>query len=192
MANIQDFSAAPKIYYYASRSRELGKLAAVMTGDKAASALAEKAAADASLYGLIEKTATRLLENLKTMKTPILKGLGYSAGAAVPLALAGNYLINKAEDSAKDVVYPALGAVGVGAGLYGLSKMLGGNDQQSGPYGKRASEDLIKQGSAAFLVAADLMKVASSAEDPEIKKLAQETLQVALAHVADVVGDLVL
>jgi hypothetical protein len=187
MANIQDFSAAPKIYYYASRSRELGKLAAVMTGDKAASALAEKAAADASLYGLIEKTATRLLENLKTMKTPILKGLGYSAGAAVPLALAGNYLINKAEDSAKDVVYPALGAVGVGAGLYGLSKMLGGNDQQSGPYGKRASE-----GSAAFLVAADLMKVASSAEDPEIKKLAQETLQVALAHVADVVGDLVL
>ena len=192
MDNLQDFAAAPKIYYYAARSRELGKLASTVGGEQAASALGEKTAADASLYALLEKTANRLLENLKVMKDPILKGLGYSAAAAVPMTIAGNYLLNKAEDNAKDVIYPALGAVGIGAGLYGLSNMFGGNQQAQGTPRKQASEDLIKQGSAAFLVAADLMKVASTAEDPEVRKLAQETLQVALAHVADVVGDLVL
>ena len=192
MANLQSFAAAPKIHYYASRSRELGKLASVVSGEQAASALAEKAAADASIYTLLEKTANRLIENLKSLKDPLLKGLGYSAAAAVPLTLAGKYLIGEAEDSAKDVVYPALGAAGVGAGLYGLSQMFGNNSSGRGPYGKQASEDLIKQGSAAFLVAADLIKVSSETDDEELKKLAEETLQVALAHVADVVGDLVL
>jgi hypothetical protein len=192
MDNLQDFAAAPKIHYYASRSRELGKLASVVSGDQAASALAEKAAADASLYTLLEKTANRLIENLKTMKTPLLKGLGYGAGLAVPAVIAGKYLINDAEDSAKNVIYPALGAAGVGAGLYGLSQLFGSSAPASGPRRKQASEDLIKQGSAAFMVAADLIKVASETDDEELKKLAEEALQVALAHVADVVGDLVL
>lgn len=191
MSKLQDFASAPKIHYYASRSRELGKLAASLSGEQAASALTEKAAADASIYALVEKTANRLIENLKTMKVPALKGFGYAAGAAIPAGLLGSYLINDAEESAKDVIYPALGAAGVGAGLYGLSQMFGGGDKGSAP-GKRASEDLIKQGSAAFLVAADLVKVAKETEDPELRKLANETLQVALAHVADVVGDLIL
>jgi len=84
-----------------------------------------------------------------------------------------------------------LGAAGVGAGLYGLSRLFGNSEGRSAA-GKMASEDLIKQGSAAFLVAYDLVKVASETEDPEMKKLADETLQIALAHVADVVGDLIL
>ena len=191
MNELQAFAAAPKIHYYASKSRELGKLASSVSGDQAASALHEKAAADASLYNLIEKVANNLIENLKTLKNPIVKGLAMGAGLAVPGVIAGKYLINDAEDSAKNVIYPALGAAGVGAGLYGLSQMFGGSDNGSAP-GKRASEDLIKQGSAAFLVAADLVKVAQETEDPELKKLANETLQVALAHVADVVGDLIL
>lgn len=191
MNELQAFAAAPKIHYYASKSRELGKLASSVSGDQAASALHEKAAADASLYNLIEKVANNLIENLKTLKNPIVKGLAMGAGLAVPGVIAGKYLINDAEDSAKNVIYPALGAAGIGAGLYGLSQMFGGSDNGSAP-GKRASEDLIKQGSAAFLVAADLVKVAQETEDPELKKLANETLQVALAHVADVVGDLVL
>jgi hypothetical protein len=196
MNELQAFAAAPKIHYYASKSRELGKLASSVSGDQAASALHEKAAADASLYNLIEKVANNLIENLKTLKNPIVKGLAMGAGLAVPGVIAGKYLINDAEDSAKDVIYPALGAAGIGAagigaGLYGLSQMFGGSDNGSAP-GKRASEDLIKQGSAAFLVAADLVKVAQETEDPELKKLANETLQVALAHVADVVGDLIL
>lgn len=191
MNELQAFAAAPKIHYYASKSRELGKLASSVSGDQAASALHEKAAADSSLYNLIEKVANNLIENLKTLKNPIVKGLAMGAGLAVPGVIAGKYLINDAEDSAKNVIYPALGAAGVGAGLYGLSQMFGGSDNGSAP-GKRASEDLIKQGSAAFLVAADLVKVAQETEDPELKKLANETLQVALAHVADVVGDLIL
>lgn len=191
MNELQSFAAAPKIHYYASKSRELGKLAASVSGDQAASALHEKAAADASLYNLIEKVANNLIENLKTLKNPIVKGLAMGAGLAVPGVIAGKYLINDAEESAKDVIYPALGAAGIGAGLYGLSQMFGGSDNGSAP-GKRASEDLIKQGSAAFLVAADLVKVAQETEDPELRKLANETLQVALAHVADVVGDLIL
>lgn len=190
MNEIQSFSAAPKIHYYAARSRELGKLAASVDGEQAANALAEKAAADSSLYILVEKVANNLLENFKSLKNPLVKGLGIGVGLSVPLALAGKYVVGEAEDSAKDVLYPALGAAGVGAGLYGLSQMFGGNNNRAP--GKAASEDLIKEGSAAFLVAADLVKVAQSTEDPELRKLANETLQVALAHVADVVGDLIL
>jgi hypothetical protein len=102
----------------------------------------------------------------------------------------GSHLIDKKEQATKNVLYPVLAALGAGAGLYGLSNMMGGGGGGSG--GKTASEDLIKQGSAAFSVASDLIKVASETEDEELKKLAEETLQVALAHVADVVGDLVL
>jgi len=191
MSDLQYLAAAPKIHYYASISRELGKLASTVSGDQSVSVLTKKAAADASLFSLLEKTANRLIENLKTLKNPALAGFGYAAGAAVPIGLLGSYLINDAKEGYEDVLYPVLGAAGVGAGLYGLSRLFGNSEGRSAA-GKMASEDLIKQGSAAFLVAYDLVKVASETEDPEMKKLADETLQIALAHVADVVGDLIL
>jgi len=183
MSDLQYLAAAPKIHYYASISRELGKLASTVSGDQSVSVLTKKAAADASLFSLLEKTANRLIENLKTLKNPALAGFGYAAGAAVPIGLLGSYLINDAKEGYEDVLYPVLGAAGVGAGLYGLSRLFGNSE------GRSAAG---KQGSAAFLVAYDLVKVASETEDPEMKKLADETLQIALAHVADVVGDLIL
>ena len=198
MSNLQDMAAAPKMVYYARRSRELGKMASHFTGNEAANILAEKTAMDTQVFSLLEKTADRLMTTFEALKKvpglpTVAKGLGYGIGAAVPLGLAGQYLVNDAADQAKSVVYPAAGVLGAGAGLMALSNMVGDNhDASSHGNRKQASDDMVKTGMAAYAVADGLRNVLATTKDPGMRKLAQDTLQVALAHVADIVGDIVL
>ena len=195
MRNLIDVAAAPKVVYYARRSRELGKLAAASEGNASSNALAEKTAADAALYGLIDKVANRLMDTYATLKAPLLRGLGYGAGAAVPLALAGQYIAGEVGDEASSSLMGPAGIVGGGAALLALSNLLNrddGHGRESHGRKKESTDDLIKTGAAAFCVVGKLAYVANSTEDPELRKLAQETLSIALAHVADIVGDIVL
>lgn len=198
MDNLQDMAAAPKMVYYARRSRELGKMAAHFTGNEASNILAEKTAMDVQVFALLEKTANRLLETYESLKkipgaSTVAKGLGYGLGAAVPLGLVGNHLINNAEEKAKGVVYPAAGVLGAGAGLMALSNMVGDHhDASSHGHRKQSAEDTVKTGMAAYAVADKLRNVLAGDINPEMRKLAQDTLSVALAHVADIVGDIVL
>lgn len=63
------------------------------------------------------------------------RGMATAAGAAVPATLAGNYLINRGTEEARNKALQTAGGVAaLGAGLYGLHRALG-------PAEKRASPD---------------------------------------------------
>ena len=134
MRELQALSHYPDILRHAGRSRALGKLAASTTGDRATNVLREKMASDARVVDLLEKTAVGLPAVFKTIKVPeaLKKGLGYGAGAAVPLGLAGAGLVGMAGNEAEDRMTSMLGkgmagvaALGVGAyGMHNLGKRM--------------------------------------------------------------------
>ena len=88
---------------------------------------------------LITKAATDVvtLGLLKTAAGPLMKGLMYGAGAAIPATLAGGYLINRAgkesrkttEDIRNKALQTALGIAAIGGGLYALHRTMGQQPQ---------------------------------------------------------------
>lgn len=81
----------------------------------------------------VEAAAAAAKEALPSMGEALKRGLGYGAGIAVPLTAGGAYLAHRghveSEEAAKairnQVLLTALGLGGIGAGAYGLSRMMG-------------------------------------------------------------------
>lgn len=105
----------PHVQARLQRSTTLEKIA----GDDA---LIAKAANDMAIMAMLKHAAS-----------PLMRGLAYGAGAAVPLGLAGSALIHQAgkesrktvEDVRNKALQTALGIAGIGGGLYALHRTMG-------------------------------------------------------------------
>lgn len=94
-------------------------------------ALQTKIALDASTFELVKQAGPWFA---KLMENPVARGAAYGLGAAIPAAAGGAYLIHRGGEQAKEtsadlrnkILQSALGAAGIGAGLYGLHRLTGG------------------------------------------------------------------
>lgn len=153
----------------------------------------------AEIAELVAKSAdtTKIMHLVKTANTDLinhfvrqaLTGLGIGTGLAIPAVIGGNYLMDRAAEKSKEqseetwdrITRAALGAAGIGAGLYALSKITNGDPVI----------DDVKQASVEDEIEQELMhKVATCAAIDEMlsdldaslssdtKKLAEEIRQL--------------
>lgn len=166
-----------RLYEGLRQSAVLEKVAAALPAEEAAEALLEKAATDSRVFDLAKTAALgmgSLLESAKPMAQRAAKGLAYGAGAAVPLAIAGNYVADKATESARNrAIEAGAGLAGIGATMYGLHRATQPKTASSDEE-KHLKEALKKLASIGYL---DELLGGVSA-DPEVsersKKLAME------------------
>lgn len=162
-----------------------------------AEALTLKAAQDLTLLQLVKQaSALDTLKALgsKVMEHPIGRGAAYGAGAAVPAALAGNYLISRsgeeARETASDIrnkaLQTALGLGGVGAGLMAVHRL-------TQPPDKTASLDhealLEKLATVGFLEAL-FEDQATHGTSEEVRKQASECRMLNAEHGIDLLKQL--
>lgn len=113
-------------------SKQLEKIASDFQDDPE---IFEKAATvkimvDAEIFSMIKKAGV-----MGELGRKALTGAAYGTGAALPVALGGSYLLDRAGDETKEttedirnkVLQAALGVGGIGAGLYGLHRLVGGD-----------------------------------------------------------------
>lgn len=109
------------IYRTVSTSKILEKLGSSKNAELQKTALEAKVLIDIELFEYI-KTA-----DLHPAISKLLKGALFTAGAAVPIGVAGYALMDKASDTGSilqnKVLQTALALAGVGAGLYGLHRL---------------------------------------------------------------------
>lgn len=104
--------------------------------------LRTKTAHDVQLFEHVKQAsrAARVMESLRNFAgTPMGRGLGYGAGAMVPVTAGGAYLAHRAGEEAKSTsadlrnkaLQTALGVGAIGAGLYGLHRLTRPTEQKS-------------------------------------------------------------
>ena len=151
-------------------------------------ASALKIAVDAEVFELIKESGMA-----SELGRKALTGAAYGAGAAVPAALGGSYLLGRASDETKEttedirnkILQTALGVGGIGAGMYGLHRLtgggplnLGGNAPQVGE--KRASyeedhaKELVEKLATVGIVDEMLGNVDTTTLSEDAQKLAAE------------------
>ena len=187
--SLQDFAEYPRVHYNTAKSAELGKLASVVSGDQQKETLREKAALDAQIVDDLEKIGSRLMKNLKLLKSEDLGkmlaiggvgGLGSLAGAA--------YAGNRAEEAAKEKTQQAImAALGIAGAAYGLGRR-GSNEEKSASHHAANIEKLA----AAAEVALKTRSVVYTTENSDLRKYAAEVMVTANAHVADLLGKTIL
>ena len=120
-----------------------------------------------------------------------LKGLAIGGGIAVPSALAGKYLLDQAGQQAKErneetwdrITRAALGAAGVGAGIYALNRMSQGpapamEDEKQASAEHEVIDELMTKVAAAVMVDEMLSKTMSEELSQDCRKLAEEIRQL--------------
>lgn len=168
-------------------SNNLEKIACAFKDDKEVfeKASAAKILVDAEVFALVKKAGLA-----SELGRKALTGAAYGAGAAVPAALGGAYLLDRAGDETKEttedirnkVLQTALGLSGIGAGMYGLHRLTGGGPLlQAGMRGeKQASsdtgrvEELVEKLATVGMVDDMLNQINTSSISEDAKKLAAE------------------
>jgi hypothetical protein len=195
MSALQAFSALPSLVEHARRSQELMKLASVVSDDNKEAVLNAKFASDVRLIAGLEKTASRLISNLNSeglrgalgsLGSSAAKGMGLGLGAAVPLGAAGYLLAEKTKDDFRNTALQAAVPLGIGAGVLGLSNMMGRPGKEASDGTSRAMD-----AAASYQVFSDLVKSAE-AVDTEASEYYAEVVKIAAGHLADIVADVVL
>ncbi len=173
-----------EVYRSISTSAQLEKIAESKSPALQEKSTLAKIAIDAEIFDFI-KTA------LNPWAKKILTGMAVGGGAALPAGLMGSALLGQAEEKAErttsdirnKVLQSALGLAGIGAGLYGLHRLGGGEsvggliDKIRGP--KQASansslpDDAIEKLATVGMIDALMDEVANGVSD-ETKKLAAE------------------
>lgn len=139
-----------------------------------ADALSTKTAHDVVLFSTLKKAAIDPGMLSKLVKSPFGKGLGYAAGAAIPVTAGGAYLMHRAgeesrktiEDARNKALQTALGLGGIGAGLYGLHRLTAPTEKTITTVNEMPTGQTYKSTST--------QKLNSAKETPEelVKKLA--------------------
>lgn len=115
-----------RLYEGLRKSASLEKIAAVLPSEEAAAVLIEKMANDSRVFDTAKLAAmgmTSIVDAAKPVMQRVGKGLAYGAGAAIPLAMAGNYVADKATADARNrALETGLGLAGIGATMYGLHR----------------------------------------------------------------------
>lgn len=122
------------VYHQVVLSNHLEKIAQAYKDDPAVStaAMQVKLAVDAETFSIIKEAAGWFLPALKSAGKYALIGTGLMA----PVAMTARYAINKARETAEKttedvrnkLLQTALGIGVIGGGIYGLKKLLSGDD----------------------------------------------------------------
>ena len=160
------------VYRTVSTSKTLEKLAASDNPELCKTAMRAKALVDAELFEYI-KTAS-----LSPAISKLLKGALYTAGAAVPLGIAGYALMSKADDTSSllqsRVLQTALALAGVGAGLYGLHRLSREEKAASAEDEQELYKEALEKFAAIAYVDDLIGKIDKQTLSSEAKKLATE------------------
>lgn len=161
------------IYRTVSTSKILEKLGSSENAELRKTALEAKALVDIELFNHI-KTA-----DLSPAISKLLKGALFTAGAAVPIGIAGYALMDKASDTGSilqnKVLQTALALAGVGAGLYGLHRLTGEPEKAaSAEEDNELFQEAVEKFAAVAYIDDLLEKVSSNNVSDNAKKLAAE------------------
>lgn len=169
------------VVYLNSKLAEISKLVAT----SAKLPTSEKIANDAKVMHLVKTANAGLGEHFARQA---LTGLGIGAGVAVPTVLGATYLMNRAAEKAKEqsdelfdkITRMALGAAGIGAGIYALSKITNGgvtDDVKQASIEDEIEQELMHK-VATCVVVDEMISELGSSVSPEAQKLAEEIRQL--------------
>lgn len=201
--SLQSVSGYPRVVYHARRSTELGKLAAATSvPSHAAGFLEQKVAADSALFVELEKMGSGLLRGLRLSKAEGIgkllaaAGAGGAAGGAAGAGLAMNSGVDGVRE---DLGTAATSALGIAASIYALKKL---HDSRSGSNEEAEEKDEEEKKSselatpekiaAAAQVVIQTRTVLAGMTDPGTISYTAKVASTALAHVADMVSEIVL
>mgnify|MGYP001581017855 CR=1 FL=1 len=126
--------SAIKIYNSLFFGQKLKKLAAVQNEGVKIASLEKLREVNDHTYSLIKHAAVSAASIVDTVSPTInraWRGLGYGLGAAVPIGIAGKYLIDEGAEKAHNTALKAgLGLATLGGGLYGLHRGLTRKDRR--------------------------------------------------------------
>jgi hypothetical protein len=145
----------------------------------------EKTANNAEVMHLIKTANAELAHHFARQA---LTGLGIGAGVALPAVLSATYLMNQAAEKAKiqseelfdKITRMALGAAGIGAGIYALSKITNGgmtDDIKQAAFEKDVERELMHK-VATCVVVDEMLAGLDSGVSSEAQKLAEEIRQL--------------
>lgn len=156
-------------------------------------ACAVKVAIDAEVFNMVKEAGI-----FSELGKRSLIGAAYGTGAALPVALGGSYLLDRAGEETKEttedirnkVLHTALGLGGIGAGLYGLHRLVGGEpldinrlSEEKAPglpaekraaYAGNHAEELVEKLATVGMVDDMLDRVDSVSLSEDAQKLAAE------------------
>lgn len=182
-----------KVFHGVGTSKRLEKIAKDFKDDQE---IFEKASAlkimvDAEVFDVVKNAGLA-----GTLGRKALTAGAYGAGAALPVALGGGYLLDKAGDETREttedvrnkVLQTALGIGGIGAGLYGLHRLTGGapiggrsgegispeSDEKHAAYNENHVGELVEKLATVGMIDEMLDKVDTSNLSKDAQKLATE------------------
>jgi len=166
-------------------SKQLEKIASDFQDDPEVfeKASAVKILVDAEIFGMIKQAGIA-----STLGRKALTGAAYGVGAGLPVALGGSYLLGRAGEETREttgdirnkVLQTALGVGGIGAGLYGLHRLMGGEPVSLRSGEKKASfqedevTELAEKLAAVGLIEEMLDRVDTEKLSEDAQKLATE------------------
>ncbi len=176
-----------KLQSMSSVSSSLGELATKTASRlESVNALNQKIVLDANIASELTKLGSAVLDAIKASKdSDLLKGLLFGAGASLPIAAAGGYMVDKAGDKVEDMGNKALAAapVAILAGLAAGKAMSGGPKNMD----KKSSYD-TKEMLAAISLNSKLNSSDLRSKTAEDKSYLNKVLVRSNAHVADLVN----
>jgi hypothetical protein len=180
-----------KLGSWSSLSNTLGELATKTSSRlEAVNALSQKTILDSQISNELTKLGSAVLDAIKASKdSDLLKGLLIGTGAALPLAAAGGYIVDKTGDKVQDMGNKAMAAMPV-AVLAGLAagKAIHGRSKESSY--KDASSYSTKDMLAAISLNIKLSNAQDNTKVAEAREYTEKVRFRSNAHVADIVNQL--
>jgi hypothetical protein len=172
-----------------SVSSSLGELATKTASRlEAVSAISQKCIVDREVSKELTKLGSAVLDAIKASKdSELLKGLLFGAGASVPIAAAGGYMVDRAGDRVEAMGNKALAAAPV-AILAGLAagKALSGSGKGTEKKSSYSTKDML----AAIALNAKLTSEDLNTKTASDREYLDKVVVRSNAHVADIVNSI--
>lgn len=187
-----------KVYDGLRKSAALDLVATGVEGEELLQVLQAKAANDLNVLQMAKTAgAGALLSQVGTaagkfLKTPVGKGLGYAAGAAVPAVVAGNMIADNASEKFRDRALQAgAGLAGIGATMYGLHRATNSLGKQAADENEAVLEALNKLATIGYLDVFLSETEVDELQTPEARKLATEVRSLNAEYGVSILRNLV-
>lgn len=175
-----------KLSSMASVSDSLGELA-IKTASRLESvnALNHKTVLDSQIASELTKLGSAVLDAIKASKdSDLMKGLLFGAGASVPIAAAGGYMVDRAGDRVEDMGNKALAAAPVAI----LAGLAAGKAMSSSKKTEKKSSYTTKEMLAVLKLNSKLNNSQSNIKVAEDRAYLNKVLVRSNAHVAELVN----
>lgn len=186
--------ALGRVYEGIRRSRQLEKMAGVVTGDDLVRVLASKAENDYATFSFAKEASigqTVANYGKAFASNPAGKGFLMAAGAAVPAVAAGNMISDHATEQARNRALETAGGIAaLGGTMYGLHHMMNRNKTASADEEAQVDAAIEKLASIGYLDEL-LAEAISASTDEEQKKLAAEVRCMNREYGVEILGNLI-